>query len=183
MAYHHLKASVANCHWGYFDATRAPVLTVKSGDHVTVDTVSGSPAVVPSSDFYVPPELLEICAEVILVRRRGSHYRRDTPLPDVVEEFDSEAYRACLKQTISRWKPDVVQLEFTQMAQYAPDCSPARTVLVEHDITFDLQQIEKGGYEHFMLKEIHEQPESIRNALRGRLLVNEGTASSRPRSA
>ena len=60
MAHHHLKASVANCHWGYFDATRAPVLTVKSGDHVTVDTVSGSPAVVPSSDFYVPPELLEI---------------------------------------------------------------------------------------------------------------------------
>jgi glucosamine--fructose-6-phosphate aminotransferase (isomerizing) len=44
------------------------------------------------------------------------------------------------------------------------------------EITFDLAQIEKGGYDHFMLKEIHEQPESIRNALRGRLLVKEGTA-------
>ena len=63
MAHHHLKASVANCHWGYFDATRAPVLTVKSGDHVTVDTVSGSPAVVPSDRFHVPPELLEIHAQ------------------------------------------------------------------------------------------------------------------------
>src|ERR1051326_9096826 len=42
------------------------------------------------------------------------------------------------------------------------------------EITFDLQQIEKGGYKHFMWKEIHEQPESIRNSLRGRLLVNEG---------
>jgi glycosyltransferase involved in cell wall biosynthesis len=33
-----------------------------------------------------------------------------------------------------------VQLEFTQMAQYVPECAPARTVLVEHDITFDLYQ-------------------------------------------
>jgi len=44
------------------------------------------------------------------------------------------------------------------------------------EITFDLEQIEKCGYEHFMLKEIHEQPESIRNSLRGRLRVDEGTA-------
>jgi len=44
------------------------------------------------------------------------------------------------------------------------------------EITFDLEQIEKGGYDHFMLKEIHEQPESITNSLRGRLLVGEGTA-------
>ncbi|MBI5020190.1 MAG: glutamine--fructose-6-phosphate transaminase (isomerizing) [Ignavibacteriales bacterium] len=41
-------------------------------------------------------------------------------------------------------------------------------------LTFDLEQIEKGGFEHFMLKEIHEQPESIRNSIRGRLLVDEG---------
>lgn len=44
---------------------------------------------------------------------------------------------------------------------------------VEH-ITFDLEQIEKGGYEHFMLKEIHEQPETIRNAMRGRLFAERG---------
>jgi glutamine---fructose-6-phosphate transaminase (isomerizing) len=43
-------------------------------------------------------------------------------------------------------------------------------------ITFDLEQIEKGGYDHFMQKEIFEQPESIRNAIRGRLLTHEGTA-------
>lgn len=42
------------------------------------------------------------------------------------------------------------------------------------EITFDLEQIEKGGYDHFMLKEIHEQPESIRNSCRGRLLMPEG---------
>jgi glycosyltransferase involved in cell wall biosynthesis len=84
--------------------------------------------------------LLDICREVILVRRRGSHYRRATALPDVVEEFDSETFRACLKQTVRRWSASVVQLEFTHMAQYVDACRPAKTILVEHDITFDLQQ-------------------------------------------
>jgi len=45
-----------------------------------------------------------------------------------------------------------------------------------HRVTWDLDSIEKGGYEHFMLKEIHEQPESLRNVMRGRLLEEEGTA-------
>jgi GT2 family glycosyltransferase/glycosyltransferase involved in cell wall biosynthesis len=87
-----------------------------------------------------PAELLALCSEVVLVRRYGSHYRRRTSRPDVVEEFDSAAFRACLKQTVERWKPAIVQLEFTQMAQYADACAGVKTILVEHDITFDLQQ-------------------------------------------
>ncbi|RPI15155.1 MAG: glutamine--fructose-6-phosphate transaminase (isomerizing) [Ignavibacteriae bacterium] len=42
------------------------------------------------------------------------------------------------------------------------------------EITFDLEQIEKGGYEHFMHKEICEQPESIMNTLRGRIRKDNG---------
>ncbi len=45
-----------------------------------------------------------------------------------------------------------------------------------HQVTWDLEAIEKGGYEHFMLKEIHEQPQSLRDVLRGRLLREEGMA-------
>ncbi len=61
---------------------------------------------------------------------------------------------------------------------------------VFHTMTFDnravnpeIQHIEwnadalaKGGFNHFMLKEIFEQPETIRNAMRGRLLAEEGTS-------
>ena len=43
-------------------------------------------------------------------------------------------------------------------------------------IDWDLATIERGGFAHFMLKEICEQPESLRNTLRGRLLEEEGTA-------
>jgi glycosyltransferase involved in cell wall biosynthesis len=87
-----------------------------------------------------PPEVLEICAEVVLVRRTGSHSLPSTGRPDVVEEFASPAFRAALQQTVRKWRPAIAQLEFTQMAQYAADCAPARTVLVEHDITFDLYE-------------------------------------------
>ncbi len=41
------------------------------------------------------------------------------------------------------------------------------------ELQMNLEQIEKGGYDHFMLKEIHEQPAAITDTLRGRLLVNE----------
>ena len=42
-------------------------------------------------------------------------------------------------------------------------------------VEWDLATIERGGYAHFMLKEILEQPESVRNTMRGRLLEEEGT--------
>jgi glutamine---fructose-6-phosphate transaminase (isomerizing) len=41
-------------------------------------------------------------------------------------------------------------------------------------IDWDLDQIEKGGYPHFMLKEIFEQPQTVQNTMRGRLVVDEG---------
>jgi len=41
------------------------------------------------------------------------------------------------------------------------------------ELQINLEQIEKGGYDHFMLKEIHEQPKAIQDTYRGRLLRNE----------
>jgi len=43
------------------------------------------------------------------------------------------------------------------------------------ELALELESIEKGGYDHFMLKEINEQPKSIFDTLRGRLLVDKGT--------
>jgi glucosamine--fructose-6-phosphate aminotransferase (isomerizing) len=43
-----------------------------------------------------------------------------------------------------------------------------------HQLEMDLASIEKGGYDHFMLKEIYEQPKSIGDTLRGRLLPEQG---------
>ena len=42
------------------------------------------------------------------------------------------------------------------------------------ELQMNLEQIEKGGYDHFMLKEIYEQPSVIKDTYRGRLLANQG---------
>lgn len=82
-------------------------------------------------------------------------------------------------------------IEFTKDAIYLEDGDMAtitlnkevdiRTIQNNEPVSLDIQElqlnieaIEKGGFEHFMLKEIYEQPRSIRDTMRGRLLVNEG---------
>ena len=64
MPHHHLHSSPETCHWGFFEAKLKPVLTIASGDEVTIDTISGGPDVVPDrSRFHVPPELAEVHAK------------------------------------------------------------------------------------------------------------------------
>jgi acetamidase/formamidase len=60
MARHHLKAGHDSCHWGFFEAARAPRLAVRSGDTVTIDTLTGAPEMVPPAPFHTPPELFDV---------------------------------------------------------------------------------------------------------------------------
>lgn len=62
MTHHRLSASVETCHWGFFDAALPPVLSIQSGDTLTVETISGGPDVLPPPGFHVPPELLDVHA-------------------------------------------------------------------------------------------------------------------------
>jgi len=105
----------------------------------------------------VPVELRELCVEIVTVRRAGSHALPSRGRPDTVEEFDTPAFHAALRQTIAKWRPGIVQLEFTQMAQYAAECAPARTLLVEHDITYDLYaQMLATGNDDWEIRRQHE---------------------------
>src|SRR5712691_5830979 len=56
------------------------------------------------------------------------------------------------------------------------DCDAREQDRSVDDIEWDLEALALGGYPHFMLKEICEQPETVRSTLRGRLLFTEGTA-------
>ncbi len=62
MASHRLDASPNTVHWGYFDAGLKPLLTIESGDTVTISTVSGQPAQMPppGSGLSVPAALAAI---------------------------------------------------------------------------------------------------------------------------
>ena len=74
----------------------------------------------------------------------------------------------------------VVYLDNGEMAVITPDGYRVRTLTTRqidkpiNQIEWDLATIERGGYEHFMLKEIFEQPESLANTMRGHLLPETG---------
>lgn len=59
---HRLDAGATTVHWGYFDATLPPVLTVDSGDTVVISTVSGGTDVMPPPPLKVPPALADVQA-------------------------------------------------------------------------------------------------------------------------
>ena len=62
MATHFVPASPETVHWGHFDAQLPPVLSVKSGDTVTMETISGEPDDMPdaNSDYTILPEHLDV---------------------------------------------------------------------------------------------------------------------------
>jgi glucosamine--fructose-6-phosphate aminotransferase (isomerizing) len=106
--------------------------------------------------------------------------RKGSPL--VVGIADGEYFLASDVAPIVEHTRQVVYLDDGEMAVLTPDGFHTATIENEpvdktiHEVEWDLTQIEKGGYDHFMLKEIMEQPNSVRDSMRGRLIVEEGLA-------
>jgi acetamidase/formamidase len=60
-ANHVVLASTKTIHWGFFDSALPPVCTIKSGETVTINSISGGPDQLPSSaSFGILPEHLSI---------------------------------------------------------------------------------------------------------------------------
>ena len=73
MTEHHiLQANPETVAWGYWDATRAPVLRINSGDRVTLHSISGGPEDLPTDHSIVAPEQFEIHAQC--ERGPGPHF-------------------------------------------------------------------------------------------------------------
>ncbi|MEL0651931.1 glutamine--fructose-6-phosphate transaminase (isomerizing) [Algibacter sp. TI.3.09] len=113
--------------------------------------------------------------EEVVVARLGS------PLAIGIGENEDEFFIASDASPFLEYTKNAVYLEDEEMAvirfhkgikvRKIKDDSIVDTYVQE--LQLNLEQIEKGGYDHFMLKEIHEQPKAITDTYRGRLLRNE----------
>ncbi|HEV8401130.1 MAG TPA: glutamine--fructose-6-phosphate transaminase (isomerizing) [Gemmatimonadales bacterium] len=111
--------------------------------------------------------------DTIVAARRGS--------PLLVAIGNGENFVASDASAVLAHTRSVVYLDEGEIAEVRPgdyrimDLAAVEKEKTVTQLDWDLATIERGGFAHFMLKEIMEQPESIRNTLRGRLLEEEGT--------
>lgn len=110
--------------------------------------------------------------EKIYVARKGS--------PIVIGIGKNEYFVASDVTPLVNYTRDVFYLEDYEMAIITPKGVTTKTIhnkkiekKVER-VNFELEAIEKGGFDHFMLKEIYEQPKTIMDAMRGRIIKDEG---------
>ena len=103
----------------------------------------------------------------IVVARRGS--------PLIIGLGKAENFIASDAVAVLPYTNKVIYLQDNEIASIAADKYQIRNLRGEaqvsqvEEIRGNIAQIEKGGYKHFMLKEIHEQPVAVQNTLRGRL--------------
>jgi glucosamine--fructose-6-phosphate aminotransferase (isomerizing) len=113
--------------------------------------------------------------DVLIGARKGS--------PLVVGVGENELFLASDASAIVNHTKQVIYLKDGNLIELRPSGAYQIITLDNRSVTPEIQQLEwdagsiaKGGYDHFMLKEIFEQPETIKNALRGRLIFDEGTS-------
>jgi glucosamine--fructose-6-phosphate aminotransferase (isomerizing) len=112
--------------------------------------------------------------DVMVAARSGS--------PLVIGCGEKENFVASDVAALLRHTNRVVYLQDGELAEVTPTGFAVTTlddvVVSPHlqEISWSLDMIEKGGFDHFMLKEIFEQPETLKNSMRGRLNFSEATA-------
>lgn len=112
--------------------------------------------------------------EVLIASRLGS--------PLIVGVGSAAHYVASDSSPLAGYTDQIVYLHDHETALLTPDAvrvfhrDQGDVDLTVERLELDVQDVDRGSYGHYMLKEIHEQPTSLRNAMRGRLDMDTATA-------
>jgi glutamine---fructose-6-phosphate transaminase (isomerizing) len=112
--------------------------------------------------------------DILVGARRGS--------PLVLGLGDNEFYLASDASAVVRHTKSVIYLKDNNLVRinrgsyHVMDLDKKAVTHEIHHIDFDAEALAKGNFDHFMLKEIFEQPDTVKNAMRGRLIIEEGVA-------
>jgi glucosamine--fructose-6-phosphate aminotransferase (isomerizing) len=104
--------------------------------------------------------------------------RKGSPL--VIGVGKGEHFLASDATPIIEYTNDVIYLDDLEIAVinresvHIKNLEDVRTTPYIHTLEMELEAIEKGGYDHFMLKEIFEQPRSVGDSMRGRISATKG---------
>jgi len=106
--------------------------------------------------------------------------RKGSPIVIGIGKDDGEFFVASDATPIIEYTNNVIYLNDGEVAYIAEGKLTVKTIENQvktpyiHELEMKLEQLEKGGYEHFMLKEIYEQPRSIWDSMRGRIDAKKG---------
>ncbi|HSV95536.1 MAG TPA: glutamine--fructose-6-phosphate transaminase (isomerizing) [Spirochaetota bacterium] len=112
--------------------------------------------------------------EKIIAARRGSPLILGVGENEMILASDASAIVEHTRRVLYLEDNEMVEITGGEYRTY--DLNKNRKNKTVEDIDWDIALIEKQGYDHFMLKEIFEQPDTIQNAFRGRILQNMGTS-------
>ena len=110
---------------------------------------------------------------VLIVARRGSPIVLGLGDNETIVASDASAIIKHTRQAIYLDDNDIAKINGGEIDIRSLDAGSVDRQASEIDWSPDA--VEKGGYEHYMLKEVFEQPEAIRNTIRGRMDVERGT--------
>ena len=105
--------------------------------------------------------------DVLVAARKGSPLMVGVGSDEYIVASDSSAIVAYTNRAIDLEDETVVRLTRDSFRTATVENVPVTAKLMELEV--DLEQIELGEYEHYMLKEIHEQPQAIRRCCKGRV--------------
>lgn len=175
--YQVLKKELINRGYTFKSDTDSEVIAHLIEDIMKVENLSLSEAVSVALKGLVGAYALVILSEenpdMIIACRKGSPMAVGIGEDEFFIASDASPLVSYTREVFYPEEGDVVTVSLSEGLKVRTLDNKEQTPYIQH-LELSLSEIEKGGYPHFMLKEIYEQPDTVRDSMRGRLIIDHG---------